>query len=102
MESPLDLRAIPRRPCPALPLLSCSSPPPQAVNTDAKMVFGDESYEGAGLEGRDIDGDSGDDSRDQDMDQSREEPESPIRLDLDMADWTVEALCKALWRRVER
>ena len=36
------------------------------------------------------------------MDQSREEPESPIRLDLDMADWTVEALCKALWRRVER
>ena len=58
--------------------------------------------EGAGLEGRDIDGDSGDDSGDRDMDQSREEPESPIRLDLDMADWSVEALCKALWRRVER
>ena len=71
-----------------------------APKAEAKDKTGDS--EGAGLEGRDIDGDSGDDSGDRDMDQSREEPESPIRLDLDMADWSVEALCKALWRRVER
>ena len=47
--------------------------------------------------------DSGDYSEGRDLDpESSEEPESPLRLDLDLADWTQETLCKALMERVER
>ena len=91
-------------------------PAKEAANVAAVKTIKDaakeKTGEGAELEGmeagpdKDRDGgDSPDKDRDGgdgpgDMDQSRED--SPMRLDEDMADWEVEAICQALWRKVER
>ena len=66
--------------------------------------------EGAGLEagqaGPDngaADTDSGEDSEGRELDpDSSDELESPLRMDIVLADWTKEALCRALMERVDR
>ena len=72
-----------------------------AVKT-IKDAAKEKTGEGAELEGMEVGPDKDRDGGDGpgDMDQSRED--SPMRLDEDMADWEVEAICRALWRKVER